>query len=183
MRVISGSLKGRSIKGEKIIGTRPTMDKIKESVFAMIQDDIEEAVGLDLFAGSGSLGIEAISNGAKMIYFIDNNKIAIKTIFDNVTTFNIEKQATIILNDYMKSLLYFKNNYCKFNIIFLDPPYKENLITNVLHFIDDNNLLMPKGKIICEYTKEDLDDNYHNLTIFKDKKNGDKKIRIYVNSK
>ena len=80
MKVISGTLKGRNIKGYNIDGTRPTMDRVKESLFGMIQDNIKESTVLDLFSGSGNLGIEAISNGAKFCYFIDNNKEAIQTI-------------------------------------------------------------------------------------------------------
>ena len=77
MRVISGSLKGRNIKGFNIEGTRPTMDRVKMSVFGSIQNYIKDSIVLDLFAGSGNLGIEAISNGCKYCYFIDNNKNAI----------------------------------------------------------------------------------------------------------
>ena len=84
MRVISGTLKGKNIKGYNISGTRPTMDRVKESVFSTIQDSIKNSVVLDLFAGSGQLGIEAISNGSKLCYFIDNNKEAINTIKKNL---------------------------------------------------------------------------------------------------
>ena len=83
MKVISGILKGRNIKGYDIEGTRPTMDRVKESLFAMIQDDIRDSVVLDLFAGSGSLGIEAISNGAEYSYFVDNNIEVIKVTEEN----------------------------------------------------------------------------------------------------
>ena len=88
MRVISGFLKGRIIKGININGTRPTMDRVKESLFAIIQNNIKNSICLDLFAGSGSLGIEAISNGAQMSYFVDNSKIAIKTINENINNLN-----------------------------------------------------------------------------------------------
>ena len=83
MRVISGKYKGRLLDGFNINGTRPTMDRVKESMFAMIQNYIKDKVVLDLFAGSGSLGIEALSNGAKICYFVDNNKIAIDIIKKN----------------------------------------------------------------------------------------------------
>ena len=83
MRVISGIYKGKNILGFDIDGTRPTMDRVKESMFAMVQDNIKDKVVLDLFSGSGSLGIEALSNGAKMCYFNDSNKIAYNTILKN----------------------------------------------------------------------------------------------------
>ena len=84
MKVISGILKGRNIKGYDIDGTRPTMDRVKESLFASIQDYIKNSIVLDLFAGSGNLGIEAISNGSSKCYFVDNNKKCIKVINDNI---------------------------------------------------------------------------------------------------
>ena len=84
LKVISGSLKGRNILGYNIQGTRPTMDRVKESVFAMIQDNIQNSNCLDLFAGSGNLGIEAISNGCKYTYFVDNNKECYLTILKNL---------------------------------------------------------------------------------------------------
>ena len=84
MKVISGFLRGREIKGYTIDGTRPTMDRVKESMFAIVQDYIKDSVCLDLFAGTGNLGIEAISNGAKKVYFNDRNKVAVKMIKDNL---------------------------------------------------------------------------------------------------
>ena len=100
MRVISGFLKGREIKGYDIEGTRPTMDRVKESVFGSIQNYIDESVCLDLFAGSGNLGIECISNGASICYFVDNNKIAINVINDNISKFDIKDKSVVIKDDY-----------------------------------------------------------------------------------
>ena len=93
VRVISGKYKGRILEGFNINGTRPTMDRVKESMFAMIQNNLKDKVVLDLFAGSGSLGIEALSNGAKLCYFVDNNKIAINTIKKN--TIGIDNKVII----------------------------------------------------------------------------------------
>ena len=87
MKIISGTLKGRKINGYDIEGTRPTMDRVKESLFGMIQEYVKESLCLDLFAGSGNLGLEAISNGAKMCYFNDKNIKCIKTIQKNIVDF------------------------------------------------------------------------------------------------
>jgi 16S rRNA (guanine(966)-N(2))-methyltransferase RsmD len=180
MRVISGFLKGRIIKGDKIKGTRPTMDKVKQSLFAMIQDYVKDAVCLDLFAGSGSLGIEAISNGSTMTYFVDKNRIAYETVKDNIKTFKIENFAKIMLDDYKKALLYFKKNNIKFNLIFLDPPYKENMIRDVLTYIDENDLLYDNGQVVCEFSGEVLEDAYGYLKLIKDRTYGDKEVKIYA---
>jgi len=172
MRVISGKYKGKNIIGFDIDGTRPTMDRVKESLMAMIQNKIKDSIVLDLFAGSGSLGIEAISNGAKACYFVDKNIELIKIIQEN--TKNIDEDIKIIHSDYKKALENFKN--IKFDIIFLDPPYKFNLINDALKQINELNLLSENGIIVCEFETELLDTNSYQ--IYKEKKYGSKKVII-----
>ncbi|MDD4298375.1 MAG: 16S rRNA (guanine(966)-N(2))-methyltransferase RsmD [Bacilli bacterium] len=183
MRVISGFLKGRNIKGNKIKGTRPTMDKVKESLFAIIQNSVKDAICLDLFAGSGSLGIEAISNGASHVYFVDNSKTPYEIIKNNIKSLNIEDKTDVFLSDYMKALYHFKRNNIKFDLIFIDPPYKENPISDILTFIDENNLLHDMGQVICEFSTADLAPEYGDLHMIKERKYGDKTIKIYINKK
>src|SRR5574344_1639421 len=104
MKVISGILKGRIIEGFNLDGTRPTMDRVKESLFAMIQDYIKNSNCLDLFSGSGNLGIEAISNGAKSVTLVDNNLKAIKIINNNLSNFNIKEKAKLLNQNYTRAL-------------------------------------------------------------------------------
>lgn len=179
MKVISGILKGREIKGFNILGTRPTMDRVKESVFASIQDYIKNSVTLDLFAGSGNLGIESLSNGAKFVYFNDFNKECIKVIKKNLDTFNLNNKSIVLNLDYLKCLNYFKERNIKFDLIFLDPPYKMIVINDILNNILKNDLLNTNGLVICEFEKDELNDNYLNLKLLKSKKYGDKKVNIY----
>lgn len=179
MKVISGFLKGRNILGYKIIGTRPTMDRVKESLFAIIQNDIKDSICLDLFAGSGNLGIEAISNGAKYVYFIDNNKKSIKTIKENIDNFNIGDMCSVINTDYMQFLNYLKNNDNKLDLIFIDPPYKDNIINEILNFISKNNIINDGGQVICEYVNDNLCECYNDLELIKKRKYSDKYISIY----
>ena len=175
MRVISGKYKGKKLIGFDIDGTRPTMDRIKESLFAMIQDRIKDSIILDLFAGSGSLGIEALSNGASEAYFIDNNVELINIIKQN--TLNIKEKAVIIRSDYNSALEMFKNSNIKFNIIFLDPPYKLNLINDCLNKIIEYSLLSSRGIIVCEYENEQVKND--TLKLIKSKKYGSKNVSIY----
>ena len=171
MRVISGKYKGRILQGFDIDGTRPTMDRVKESLFGMIQNKISESICLDLFAGSGALGIEALSNGAAFCYFVDKNKIAINTLKNNLNSIN---NYEIICGDYKYALNKLKNK--KFDIIFLDPPYKLNLINDCVDFIFKCGMLNDDGIVVCEAEEEKLTDLYN---VIKDKKYGNKRIRIY----
>jgi len=177
MRVISGLYKGRVIEGFDIEGTRPTQDRVKESIFSTIQNYIDESVTLDLFSGSGNLGIEALSNGSKECYFVDNNKKAISVINDNIKKLDI-KNATVINDDYKNALEYFKNNNIVFDLIFLDPPYKFEYIDEIVRYIIDNNLINNKGLIICEF-EFDIKKEYKELELYKEKKYGYKKVIIF----
>ena len=181
MKIISGKFKGRNIKGYDIEGTRPTMSRVKESLFAMIQDNIKNSSCLDLFSGSGNLGIEAISNGANHCYFIDNDKIAIQTIKENVKNLSIESNSTIILSDWKKALNDFSTKKITFDIIFVDPPYDYDVYEKILNKVSTLNLLKNNGLIILEHHKLNLQNNYNNLNKCKEKQYKDKYITIYKN--
>ena len=179
MRVISGFLKGRNIKGYDIDGTRHTMDRVKESMFAMIQDNLKDSICLDLFCGSGNLGIEAISNGSKLCYFIDNNIKAIKVVEENIKNLNIKNNTKVLNYDYKKSLKYFNENNIKFDLIFVDPPYDYHIIEKIIKYVDEYNLLNDNGLLILEFEKENLEEIYGNLKLIKSKKYSWKYVYIY----
>lgn len=175
LRIISGKYKGKNLIGFNIDGTRPTMDRVKESLFGIIQSKVKNSIVLDLFAGSGSLGIEAISNGASEVYFIDNNLELINIIKRN--TNDMKENIHIMKSDYKTALELLKNSNVKFDIIFLDPPYKLNLINDCLNKIIEYNLLSENGIVVCEYEDEDIQNN--TLKLIKEKKYGSKKIKIF----
>lgn len=177
MKIISGIYKGRNLSGFDIDGTRPTMDRVKESLFAMIQDNIKESIVLDLFSGSGNLGIEALSEGAKEAYLVDKNIKACKIMKENITKIGI-KNANILNVDYKKALMYFKDNNIKFDVIFLDPPYNTDLIDKSINLISNYNLLNDQGKIICESNVLDKIIYNNNYQKIKEKKYGDKWVVI-----
>lgn len=178
MKIISGKYKGRIIKGYDMIGTRPTMDRVKESLFAMIQDYVKESTVLDLYAGTGNLAIEALSNGAKEAYLVDINNVAIKTIKDNIKTLNVVN-TNIIHGDAKDVLCSFISEKKVFDIIFLDPPYHTDELDKVLTIINDNvSLVSENGLIICE-TELKIDyDKYNNLYTYKTKKYAKKNVNI-----
>ena len=177
-KVISGLLKGRNIKGFDIEGTRPTMDRVKESIFAIIQNNISNSIVLDLFAGSGNLGIEAISNGAKLVYFNDKNKKCLNVIKDNLSNFNVLDKGILTNMDYHDALNYYSNKNIKFDLVFLDPPYKDKIINDILEIMITKKLLKDNSLIICELNNNDIFIN-DKLLLFKERQYGDKKVLIY----
>ena len=182
MKVISGTLKGRNINGYNIDGTRPTMDRVKESLFAMIQNNLKDSIVLDLFAGSGQLGIESISNGANTCYFIDNNKEVIKILNQNISNLNIKSNSKVILSDWKKALNDFSNQNIKFDLIFVDPPYDYDVYEKILEKVSTLNLLHENGLIILEHSNLKLKETYNNLILYKQKKYGNKSVNIYKNN-
>ena len=175
MKIISGKYKGRNIEGHNLDGTRPTMERVKESLFAIIQNYLDRAVVLDLFSGSGNLGIEALSEGASFAYLADYNKKASDTIKRNLNTIGI-KDAEVINLDYKKALNYLKDK--KIDLIFLDPPYKTDFIEQSIKLIDQYNILSDEGLIICENDSLDKIVYPDNYEVVKDRKYGDKWVVI-----
>ena len=175
MRVISGKYKGRVLKGFDIDGTRPTMERVKESLFAMIQNNIKDKIVLDLFSGSGNLGIEALSQGAKYTYLVDYNKIATKTIKENLNNLKITN-ALVIEKDYLLALSFFKQNNIKLDIVFLDPPYKSKFINKAIEYIEKEDLLNEDGLIVCETDCEEIICKY---SLIKTRRYGSKIVSIY----
>lgn len=149
MKVISGLYKGRKIEGYDINGTRPTMDRVKESLFAMIQNYLPNSYILDLFSGSGNLGIEALSEGADSAYLVDSNNKAIRTINNNLKNLGI-KSCEVLNMDYQKALKYLNTKSLSFDVIFLDPPYDTDYIEKSITLINNLHLLKETGIIVCE---------------------------------
>lgn len=181
MRVISGKYKRCELKGFNVDGIRPTMDKVKESIFAMINMYLDNSICLDLFAGTGSLGIEALSNGSKHVYFIDSMKDAINVIKSNVDKVKCSDSSTIVYDEYKSSLKKFSDNGIMFDIIFVDPPYGKIKIKTVIDNILESNILKNDGIIVCEYEDEKLEESYGSLSLIKYRKYGKTYINIYKN--
>ncbi len=150
MRVIAG--KARSLKLKTIEGdsTRPTTDRIKETLFNMIQYDICECVFLDLFSGSGSIGIEALSRGAKKCYFVENNKKAVACIRDNLAFTKLVQDAQVMEMDVISAINRLETEKIVCDIIFMDPPYDRLLEKEVLTRLSDSGIIDDDTMIIVE---------------------------------
>ena len=156
MRVISGKARGTILNSVESITTRPTLDRVKENVFNIIRGNIDEnSIILDLFAGSGAIGIEFLSRGAKKAYFVDKDKNCVIQINKNLEKTHLKDKAEVINCDYSS----FLNNKLreKIDIIYLDPPYKESFLKEIIEIILKCDILSKNGIIIVETDEEDRD--------------------------
>ena len=160
MRIIAGEAKNRIIKTRKGFDTRPTLESVKESLFSIIATYIEGSVFLDLFSGSGSISLEAISRGAKRAVMIEKDGEALKYIIENIDNLAFSDRCRAYKNDVIRAIEILGRKNEKFDIIFMDPPYQDNVTKKVLKAIDKANILAEDGLIICEHhLLEDLEDN------------------------
>ncbi len=147
MRVIAGSARGRRLKELEGSDTRPTTDRVKESLFSIIQFDIEGREVLDVFGGTGQLAIEALSRGANHATILEMRRDAVNLIGENLKTTGLEAKATVTQGD---SLDFLAKTKKKFDLIFLDPPYHTDLLENALLAIEKFDILNAHGIIVCE---------------------------------
>ena len=176
LRVISGSARGKklcTIEGRDI---RPTLDRVKESIFNMIAFDLPGATVLDLFCGSGALGIEALSRGAKHATFVDNNAASLTITKKNLAETHLSDRAFSVLSD---SLHFLETTTEQFDIIFIDPPYDSDLYERALEVIKKNNILADDGIIILEHPI-DKSIKYEGFELVKAKSYGNKQISFLV---
>ena len=177
MRVISGKARGVRLKSPDGQSTRPTADRVKEAMFSIIQFELPGAHILDLFGGTGQLGIEAISRGAKGAVFVDHSEHACKLIRENLHLARMENQGHVVRGDYLSFL---KNTKAKFDIILLDPPYAEVFLENALKLITEIDILQSNGIIVAECPAgKVLPPEFPGYTRSKDYKYGNTVLTIY----
>ena len=177
MRVITGKARGVQLKTPEGLDTRPTTDRVKEALFSIIQFEIPGTAVLDLFGGTGQLGIEALSRGAASATFVDAGEAACKLIKENLRRTKLENQGKVLRSDYLQ---YLKTTREKFNIILLDPPYAEVFLENALNCITEIDILQTGGIIVCERpVGKELPWEYSGYTRSKDYKYGKTLITIY----
>lgn len=177
MRVITGKARGVQLKTPDGMTTRPTTDRVKEALFSIIQFEIPTARVLDLFGGTGQLGIEALSRGASHAVFVDAGEPACRLIRENLKRTKLEADAKVIRSDYLD---YLKRCKEKFDIIFLDPPYAEVFLENALKCIAEIDILQSGGIIVTERpVGKELSFNLDGLSRSKDYKYGSTILTIY----
>lgn len=177
MRVISGKARGVVLKTPEGLATRPTSDRVKEALFNIIQFELPAARVLDLFGGTGQLGIEALSRDAKSAVFVDEREDACRLIKENLRRTKFENDAKVIRSDYMSYLRSCKE---KFDIILLDPPYAEVFLENSLKMITEIDILQSGGIIVAERPLgKDLPWDFPGYTRSRDYKYGKTLLTVY----
>lgn len=185
MRITSGLFRSRIIKGPKHI--RPTQDKVRKALFDTLGSVVVDSSFLELFAGSGAVGIEALSNGAREAVFVEKDKRCCKIIEGNLEQLGLiskerakGKDISIFAVDALKSIEIFYRKNKKFDIIFLDPPYYGDLARKTLQKVSACDILAPRGLVIVEHNKRDfIDKDTLSLTSFKQKIYGDTVLSFY----
>ncbi|MEE0867806.1 MAG: 16S rRNA (guanine(966)-N(2))-methyltransferase RsmD [Clostridia bacterium] len=170
MRVISGTVRGMKLLSPEGTGTRPTLDRVKESVFNIIMQEVNGATVLDLFAGSGALGIEALSRGAIHADFADSSSEAVDCIKKNISNAKFEDKSYVFYGD---SFLFLEKTRRVYDLIFLDPPYSANLVYKATEKLFENNLVDENSHIVLEWDYADgMPKFFSGFTPVKEKKYG-----------
>ena len=183
MRIISGKAKGTKLYTLEGINTRPTLDRVKESIFNIIQYNLQDAIVLDLFAGSGAIGLEMLSRGAQKAVLCDKSAEAIKIINKNIQKTHMEEKAQVYNLDYESCIEKVQNK--KFDIIYIDPPYNTNFIVKSLQLIIEKSILQKDGMIILETDDEErILKEIENIEVtIKDKRKYGRAVIIFLNKK
>ena len=181
MRVITGKSKGRKLIAPKGLHTRPTTDNVKEAIFNILGEIKSHGQVLDLYAGSGGIGIEFLSRGAGICYFIDNDINSIKSIKENLERTRFSDQAYVYKNTAEKAINTLSSRGILFDYIFLDPPYEKGILVPILESISNNNILKDNGIIIAEHEgKLDLPERINNFVKIDTRTYGGTKISFYT---
>ena len=183
LRIISGTARGIRIQTPDTVKTRPTLDRVKESVFDILMPYIAETSVLDLFAGSGNLGIEALSRGAGSAVFVDESKICRTIISENLKKTRFTGQSLILTMDVFRALRFLKEKQKKFDLIFMDPPYNMNFLVKTLQIADDFDIISEGGILACEHHEaERSPEKVGSLEKKRSKIYGDTVFSFYVKS-
>lgn len=181
LKITGGHLKGRKIRSPNNPTTRPTLEKTRTAVFDILSLYIEDADFLDLFAGSGAVGIEALSRGAKKTTFVEKNPKVASLIKKNCFDLEITDQTQVIIKSVETAIKQFQAQSTKFNIIFIDPPYAMDM-SKIYDALDEHSLLSENGRLILE-SNHSIKHDFRSFSLIKEKKYGDTYLSIYTTKK
>lgn len=173
MRIISGEFGSRRLLFPKSKKTRPMTDRAKEVIFGILGGSLQGARVLDLFAGSGSLGLEALSRGAAYVTFVENGSWAQKPLRENLQRLGLEKKATVLRQNVFRSLKTLQRKRETFTMIFLDPPYNQGLVKKTLNLLDQSDIVTPLTELIVHRSRQEkLPETLQRLMVRREKQIG-----------
>lgn len=180
MRVIGGIKGSLRIKSSKSRSLRPTMDRVRETVFNILGDRVSDASFLDLFAGTGSVGIEALSRGAREVVFVEREFKTAEILKENLERLGFEKEGSILKMDFSKAIKTVKRDGREFDIVYIDPPYASGLCRESLNLLAESDIVNKKGLVLAEhFYKDKLQEIFGGLKLVRIKKIGDTCISIF----
>jgi len=179
LRIIGGEFKGRTLRVPS--GIRPTSFRLKKAVFDLLRDEVKNKVVLDLFGGSGALGIEALSLGARNAVFVDIARVCVNTIVKNISAIRRTSSCCVLFRDSLGAVKSFSRKDSLFDIIFIDPPYYRGMVKKILKTLDEYDILAPSGYIVvlC-YRSDEFSNVYSRGSLIYDKVYGQSRILIYT---
>lgn len=180
MRIIAGTARGRKLLSPEGMGTRPTLDRIKESIFSIIQNRVRGSIAVDVFSGTGSLGLEAVSRGAEKCYLIDKGDVTFKLLQQNVDNLKFNDKCTCLKGDSYTYLQRFADDKVVFDLIFIDPPYAKEMIPPAIEIVGKNNLLKNDGLIVCKIDSlEEIYEGNDIISLTESRKYGNTTVCFY----
>ena len=184
MRIIAGQHKGRQLKSFKGTDIRPTSDRVREAIFNVLGESIADSTVLDLFCGTGALGIEALSRGAKSVVFVDSSSRAVDIVKSNLEMIDCLSKTKIIKSDAVRYLRRKATEQEQFDIIFCDPPYRDDVYGSVLDIISTNSVLSPHGVLVLEFAvSKEMGIVPEGIELIKTKIYGDTKVSFLCRCK
>lgn len=180
MRILGGTARGRKLVAVKGKGIRPTRDDVKESIFSMIQGNVEAAVVLDLFAGTGNLGLEALSQGAKRAIFVEKERAPLRALMRNIELCGFRDRAEVISRDAETALKLLRRRVEKLDLVFIDPPYGSGYMGKTLRFISAHDMVNDGGIVVVEHSSAEAPiDQRGRVSLRRQKRHGDTTITIF----
>lgn len=180
MRIIAGKARGRNLISPATMETRPTLDRVKEAMFSMVQGYIPNAIVIDMFAGTGSLGLEAASRGADEVYLVDKSPVTFPLLKENIDNLKFNDFCYPLNMDSYDALRMLNNKGKKFDLIFIDPPYCKEMIPEAIKIIEENEMLQEDGIIVTKIDSiEEIYEGFEKIKLTRSKKYGNTTVCFY----
>lgn len=184
MRIIGGQLKGKRILVPSGFRVRPPLAKIREAIFQILPKDWEGKRVLDLYAGCGSFGLEALSRGAEYVVFVEKGGFVLNVLRKNIDSCRYREKASILMLNVLKAIPYLGSREERFDVVFVDPPFERNLASETMELLDENKLIRDNGWVILRHSiKETVNVSYGEISLFDQRRYGRSLVSFFIKEK